>query len=820
MAESLQPFSCVHTPDLPDLLQELECTLALSTYQAGKVIFVSPQDDGMVQIARNFQKPMGMTIKGDQLAIATHHEVVVLANSPELARAYPKQPGKYDGLFVPRTVYCSGALDLHDMAFGDKGLWAVNTRFSCLAIIDSKYSFTPQWQPPFVSELAPEDRCHLNGMAMQDGTPVYVTGLGETDTPGGWRENKLKGGFLMHVPSREFIARGLAMPHSPRIIDNTLYFLNSATGELMTADPETGKCESINRVPGFVRGMSRYGDYLFIGISKIRQKHMFSEMPVAKEKTIAGIAIIHIPSGRIAGTLKYLNSCEEIYDVQVIPGLLRPGILNHTTQQHQLALTTPDQTFWGIIEESPAVSTGQQQDNISSQMQETENKNQDGGNWHILSPRMAKIAASTALAGFLLISEPPQDVQAGALFVEQNCPGHAFCDIPDPFLYTNDLAPAFVDIDGDNDLDLFIGEQTGSILYFENTGSSTSPVFTQQTGVNNPLDAHSGYYPTPTFVDIDNDGDSDAVIGEVSGSLRYYRNDGSANSPAFTEVTGASSPFDGVSVADNSVPAFVDLDGDGDFDLFIGASSDPSYDFGTFPDYTHTGLGLVRYFQNTGTATTPSFTEVTTACGAVTPCNPLYGYGTSSSGGFNVAPTFIDIDGDSDVDAILGHNDGTIRYLMNPGGAPLPAFTLQSGTANPFDGVDVGFRSKITFMDIDNDGASDALIGQSSDYLYFFKGSTLDSLAAPTDAGSAMYTLEDIYQRLLKGTAGTMRSGSFTEPSTGPAPTMHTLNDVMGKAPAVDDTTGALDTEVCSGRKYWSLQSGTWGLRTGTKACP
>ena len=150
----------------------------------------------------------------------------------------------------------------------------------------------------------------------------------------------------MHVPSSEIVIAGLAMPHSPRLFDGRLYFLNSSAGELMVADPESGTAEVVNRMPGFLRGMSRYGDYLFVGLSKIRTKHMFSDMPIAQEQTYAGIVIVHLESGALAGSIRYLTSCEEIYDVHVLPGMVRPGILNHTTDIHRRALTTPTDVFW------------------------------------------------------------------------------------------------------------------------------------------------------------------------------------------------------------------------------------------------------------------------------------------------------------------------------------------------------------------------------------------------------------------------------------------------------------------------------------------
>ena len=152
MKKTLPPFSCTHSPNLPELLWQLGCTLVISTYQAGKVIFISATSpDDLVQLPRNFQNAMGLAVEGQRLAIATKEEVVVLANAPSLAQSYPRQPGKYDGLYVPRSVYFCDTLDLHDLAWGEEGLWTVNTLFSCLALIDDEFSFRPKWHPPFIS---------------------------------------------------------------------------------------------------------------------------------------------------------------------------------------------------------------------------------------------------------------------------------------------------------------------------------------------------------------------------------------------------------------------------------------------------------------------------------------------------------------------------------------------------------------------------------------------------------------------------------------------------------------------------------------------
>jgi uncharacterized protein (TIGR03032 family) len=351
MSTVLPPFSCTYSPNIPELLQQLNCSVALSTYQAGKLIFLSAKDrDHLIQLPRNFSKAMGIALEGDKLGIATLDEVIVLSNSRELASTYPKNPNTYDSLFVPRSVYFTGSIDIHDLHWQDGRLWAVNTLFSCLCTIDHEYSFVPQWQPDFISELAPEDRCHLNGLEMVDGKPKFVTALGKTDSPKGWKKNKVSGGLLIDVETQDIIVENLPMPHSPRYIHGKLYVLFSATGELAEVDPQNHHYKIIRKFPGFVRGMAHIDDYLFIGLSKIRRtSESFADLPIAIEANASGVVVVHLPTGSLAGQIIYQNSVDEIYDVQILPGLLRPGMINYREELHKSALVTPSHTYWGSL---------------------------------------------------------------------------------------------------------------------------------------------------------------------------------------------------------------------------------------------------------------------------------------------------------------------------------------------------------------------------------------------------------------------------------------------------------------------------------------
>ena len=352
MTNSLPPFTSTYTPNVPELLYKLKCTIALSTYQACKVVFLSAASkDKLIQLPRTFDNAMGIARKNDKLAIACKNEVIVLRNSPGLAKHYPSKPDTYDALYLPRALYYTGQLALHDMNYLNNKLIAINTLFSCISGIDEQYSFKTIWKPGFIDALVPEDRCHLNGMAMADEKIEFVTALGNTNTKQGWRENKLSGGVIIHVPTGEIVLNGLSMPHSPRIYNNDLYFLQSAQGELMKADLKNYKYDVITKLNSFARGMAKAGDYLFIGVSRLRHTNsVFADLPIAGS-SFAGIIIVHLPLAKVVGHIRYETNVDEIYDVKIIPGFKRPNILNPEKKEHRMALVNETDTYWAKEDE-------------------------------------------------------------------------------------------------------------------------------------------------------------------------------------------------------------------------------------------------------------------------------------------------------------------------------------------------------------------------------------------------------------------------------------------------------------------------------------
>ena len=347
-----------HTAGFPDLLRELGGCLLVSTYQAGKLVIVRADGPSINTHFRQFAQPMGMAVDGERLALGTQMEIIEFRNMPAVAKRL-QDPARHDAVYLTRSTHVTGAVDIHEMAWDGEGeLWFVNTLFSCLCTLDARSSFVPRWRPDFISSYAPEDRCHLNGLAMREGRPRYLTALGETNTPQGWRLNKRDGGVLIDMQTNRIIARGLSMPHSPRWYDNRLWVLESGRGALVTIDPETGVKTDVARVPGFARGLDFLGPVAFVGLSQLRETNAFTDIQITEENVDrqSGVWAVHIGSGNTIGLLKFTGGVQEIFAVQALAGVLFPEILDNDDilassyalpdeALRDVAFSTPDVTY-------------------------------------------------------------------------------------------------------------------------------------------------------------------------------------------------------------------------------------------------------------------------------------------------------------------------------------------------------------------------------------------------------------------------------------------------------------------------------------------
>lgn len=350
------PFKISYNQEFAEIVRQHNSSIAISTYQAGKLIFLSPTDDGrFIQLPRSFSKAMGIgeSSNGNKLVLACKDRIELFSRSRELAQHYPKFPNKYDFLYLPRVTYYTSAIDVHDVNFGSSDeIYAVNTLFSCVIKLSEQYNFEPYWKPEFISDISPEDRCHLNGMAMENGTPRYATAFCKGNSPRAWRGTINKEGILIDIKNNHILATGLFMPHSPRILGNRLLCLCSGNGTLVEINRETGKNEILYTFDGFARGLSVMGDYLIVGISSVRKSSsFFGQLNELKNKEISGLRLLHLPTLQLAGKLDYSSSVEEIYDVHVLRNATRPNILSTDKEDHNLAIQLESKTYWGKSEE-------------------------------------------------------------------------------------------------------------------------------------------------------------------------------------------------------------------------------------------------------------------------------------------------------------------------------------------------------------------------------------------------------------------------------------------------------------------------------------
>ncbi|MFN0055665.1 MAG: TIGR03032 family protein [Planctomycetales bacterium] len=346
------PMRSVHTSNFPEVLAHFGMSVLVTTYQAGRLV-VLRNDQGVLNTHfRMFPKPMGLALAPNRLAIGTEMEIREFHNIPAVApKLEPK--GKHDVAFLPRTAHGTGDVQIHEMAWIDGEVWFVNTRFSCLCTRSAIYSFQPQWRPWFVSKLSPDDRCHLNGLCAINGQIRYVTALGETDGPGGWRENKRNGGILIDVQEQRIVARGLSMPHSPRWYRDRLWVLHSGTGGFGYIDPASGQYHSVAELPGFTRGLSFAGPLAFIGLSQVRETAVFSGIPIAERPEsdrACGVWVVNIETGQSIAWVKFEDAVQEIFAVEVLPQARFPDIVIDDREILAGSFILPDEALADVPE--------------------------------------------------------------------------------------------------------------------------------------------------------------------------------------------------------------------------------------------------------------------------------------------------------------------------------------------------------------------------------------------------------------------------------------------------------------------------------------
>ena len=317
-------------------------SLAFTTYQAGKLFFIGLTETGEMSVfERTFDRPMGLVRDGDTMWLATRFQLWRFENF--LAPGQSQQG--YDALYVPLEGRTTGDVDVHDVGIASDGRPRfVVTRFNSIAELDDHGSFRPIWRPPFIDRLSSEDRCHLNGMAMEDGVPRYASAVAPTNLVEAWRDRRRDGGLVIDIASGETIVSGLSMPHSPRLHRGELYLLNAGSGEFGRVDLASGVFEPIAFCRGFLRGMALIGNYAVVGASLPRNASAFEGLALQErlEKegigAKCGLSVVNLTTGDVEHTLHIEGLVEELYDVVALEGVRRPMALGFRSHEIHHAL--------------------------------------------------------------------------------------------------------------------------------------------------------------------------------------------------------------------------------------------------------------------------------------------------------------------------------------------------------------------------------------------------------------------------------------------------------------------------------------------------
>lgn len=316
----MQQFASQHTFSFAEFLRQAGVSLVVSTYQAGRLVLIRPQAEGVNTHFIAMNKPMGIAADaGQRLAIGDAHRIEFFRNLPAVADKLDDVG--VDAVYLHRATQVSGDIDVHEMGYDRDGqLWVVNTRMSCLCTLAAEFSVVPRWKPPFISTYDLLDRCHLNGLGLRDGKPRYVSMLGDGDTAESWRAGKSDGGLIMDIEDSSVVVDRLCMPHSPRWHDGALWFLASGSGSLHRLDAQ-GRPACVVELPGFTRGLDFIGRFALVGLSRVRETAVFAGLPLTRSEAErhCGIYLVDTHASRVVGFLHFTGDIDEVFAVQCLP---------------------------------------------------------------------------------------------------------------------------------------------------------------------------------------------------------------------------------------------------------------------------------------------------------------------------------------------------------------------------------------------------------------------------------------------------------------------------------------------------------------------
>lgn len=355
-------FSSTATDNFAKILKALNISLAVTSYQSARLIFIRSDGENIDTHLKAFPRPMGIYCDESRITLGTFSEVLefkrtddilkqikngeldreekfskkILEKDKEKMKALREarkqeldEVKKADSLFLSRASITTGMINIHDIAWGDEGLWVVNSTFSCLSTLSPEHSFVARWKPHFISELVPEDRCHLNGMAMKDGKPKYVTTFNKEDSRDSWSDGRVDDGTLIDIDTNKILLDGMIMPHSPKVYEDEVYVCESGLGLVWKYNPKTKEKTQVIKLQGFTRGLYFYGGLMFVGLSQVRASSIKNPIPLTKEydETYSGIWIINLQDNFEVAHIKFDGDIDQVYDISILPQSTYPELL-------------------------------------------------------------------------------------------------------------------------------------------------------------------------------------------------------------------------------------------------------------------------------------------------------------------------------------------------------------------------------------------------------------------------------------------------------------------------------------------------------------
>lgn len=342
-APANEPVKKSCSPGITVWMNRNRVSLAFTSYQSGRLYLLGSDQKGRLSFhERIYQRAMGIVADGQRLFMGGLYQIWRFEN---VLREGQTANGMFDRCYVPRNAQFTGAVDIHELGLRqDGGVVFINSRYNSLCAPSSTHSFKVIWKPPFISQVVPEDRCHLNGLAMKDGQPKYATAVCRSDTIDGWRDRRHDGGVVIDIETDEIVCEGLSMPHSPRWADGKLWVLNSGTGHLGTVDFDTRQFVPKIFCPGFLRGLAIKGHYAAVGLSKPRYARfdgldLQKNLELKDSQAWCGVQILDLRTGTVVEWVRLDGPVTELFDVALIEGVKCPMALGQQSPENLSLIT-------------------------------------------------------------------------------------------------------------------------------------------------------------------------------------------------------------------------------------------------------------------------------------------------------------------------------------------------------------------------------------------------------------------------------------------------------------------------------------------------